>query len=318
MAMRVAWSMRRRILWEEDIMDEAGIAVLTRGLLVSYDPADPGPTAVALRDIWLRGAPAQAIPLSPGPKAFVRDWGIADPEFAAAGTPVPLLTAMGKEIGTLARKRIPDYLPLMRLLWADFGREGRLVAVVALGPMELAAPEVVIPVLREMAGSCEFWEDCDQLAMKALEPVLRRSPEKWLDPLGTWVLDRNKWVRRAGLTAIGRLPMKKAVYTERCVALVAPALGDPDLDVKRALSFALRVCARGDTEPVRRFILAHQDAVDVHSLWVLCDVMRSMTRTLLPAFADLLPVYRAWLDLAAPQARRSVEAAIRLMEGLGG
>jgi len=296
-------------------MDEAEVAGLVRDLLASYDPADPGPTAVALRDIWLRGVPAQSIPLSPGQKAFVRDWGIADPEFAAAGTPVPLLTVMGKEIGALARKRIPEYMALMRLLWADFGREGRLVAVVALGPMELAAPEEVIPVLREMAESCVFWEDCDQLAMKALEPVLRRNPEKWLDPLGTFVLDSNKWVRRAGITAIGRLPMKKAAYTERCVALVAPALGDPDVDVKRALSFALRVSARGDTEPVRRFILARQSAVDVHSLWVLCDVVRSMTRGLLPAFVGLLPTYRAWLDSAAPQAKRSVEAAVRLLEG---
>jgi hypothetical protein len=299
-------------------MDEADVDVLTRELLVSYDAADPGRTAVALRDVWLRGVPARAIPLSPGQQAFVRNWGISDAEFAAAGTPVPLLTAMGREIGTQARKRIPEYMALMRLLWADFGREGRLVAVVALGPMELAAPGVVIPVLREMAGSCVFWEDCDQLAMKALEPVLRRDPQKWLDPLGTWVLDRNKWVRRAGLTAIGRLPMKKAAYTERCVALVAPALGDPDLDVKRALSFALRVCARGDTIPVRRFILTHQAAADVHSLWVLCDVVRSMTRTLLPDFIDLLPVYRAWLERAAPQARRGIEAAVRLMEGLGG
>lgn len=296
-------------------MDEAEVAGLTRELLVSYDPVDPGPTAVALRDIWLRGVPARPIPLLPGQQAFVRDWGIADPEFVAAGTPVPLLTAMGKEIGALARRRIPEYMALMRLLWGDFGREGRLVAVIALGPMELVAPEVVIPVLREMAESCVFWEDCDQLAMKALEPVLRRNPEKWLDPLGSWVLDSNKWVRRAGLTAIGRLPMKKAAYTERCVALVAPALGDPDVDVKRALSFALRVSARGDTEPVRRFILACQKTVDVHSLWVLCDVVRSMTRALLPAFVDLLPIYRAWLDRAAPQARRGVEAAVRLLEG---
>jgi hypothetical protein len=297
-------------------MDEAEAANLTREALAGYDAAGPGHTAVALREIWLRAVPKQPIPLSPGQQSFVRDWGIADPEFAAAGTPVPILTAMGSELGRPARGQIQGYLPLMRLLWAEYGREGRLVAVVALGPMEMVAPEVVVPLLKDMARTCAFWEDCDQLAMKALEPVLRRDPETWLDRIGAWVQHENKWVRRAGLTAVGRLPMKKAAYTERCVALVAPALGDPDLDVKRALSFALRACARGDTKPVRRFIVSRGDAGDVHSLWVLCDAMRSMTRSLLPEFADLLPVYRAWLVRAEPQARRSVEAAVRLLESV--
>jgi hypothetical protein len=223
---------------------------------------------------------------------------------------------MGQEIGRMGRRRIPELLTLIRLLWDEFGREGRLVAVVALGPMELEEPEAVVPVVYAMARTCVFWEDSDQLAMKALEPVLRRDPDVWLDRLGAWVLDDSKWVRRAALTAIGRLPMKQAAYTRQCVALLAPALGDPDIDVKRALSFALRVCARGDTAPVRQFILAHQALRDVHSLWVLCDVVRSMTRTLLPQFAGLLPVYRAWLDQGEPQARRSVEAAVRRLEGL--
>jgi len=297
-------------------MDGTEAAALTRDVLSDYDAAEPARTASALREIWLRAAPAQAIPLAAGQKAFVREWGIAQTEFVAAGTPVPVLSSMGKEIGRLGRKHIPELLPLIRLLWDEYGREGRLVAVVALGPMELEEPEAVVPVVYAMARTCVFWEDCDQLAMRALEPVLRRDPEAWLGRLGAWVIDDSKWVRRAALTAIGRLPMKQAVYTQRCVESLAPALGDSDIDVKRALSFALRVCARGDTAPVRQFILAHQAVRDVHSLWVLCDVVRSMTRTLLPQFAGLLPVYRAWLDQAEPQARRSVEAAVRLLEGL--
>jgi 3-methyladenine DNA glycosylase AlkD len=296
-------------------MDKIEAAALTSSLLSDYDATDPRRTAAALRKVWLRAAPAQTIPLAPGQQAFVRNWGIAETGFEAVGTPVPVLTAMGAEVGRLARKRTLELLPLIRLLWDEFGREGRLVAVVALGPVELAAPEAVMPVLHEMARTCVFWEDCDQLAMKALEPVLRRDPGTWLDRLGAWVTDENKWVRRAALTAIGRLPMKQATYTQRCVDLLAPALGDPDSDVKRALSFALRVCARGDTEPVQQFILAHQDVHDAHSLWVLCDVLRSMTKTLLPQFAGLLPICRAWLDTAEPLARRSVEATVRLLEG---
>jgi 3-methyladenine DNA glycosylase AlkD len=296
-------------------MDRGEAAIASRELLAEYDPADPVATADALREVWLGAAPPPPPELEPGQKAMVRDWGIPDPSYEAVGTPVPVLTAMGKEIGKVARRRVGGFLPLVRLLWEAYGREGRIVAVVALGPMELADPEGVVPVIYDLAQSCVFWEDCDQLAMKALEPVLRKDPDNWLEHLGSWVGDENKWVRRAAMIAIGRLPMKQPAHTARCVELLEPALGDPDTDVKRGLSFALRLCARGDTAPVKAFVRAHRDVTDADSLWVLCDLMRSMTRTLLPDFADLLPIYQDWLETAEPKARRSVAGAIRVLEG---
>jgi 3-methyladenine DNA glycosylase AlkD len=157
------------------------------------------------------------------------------------------------------------------------------------------------------------WEDCDQLAMSALEPIVRKDPEGYLDRLAPWVADENKWVRRAAITAIGRLPMKRADCTARCLELVEPALGDSDLDVKRALSFAIRVSARGQVAPVHDFILTHRDAADADSIWVLCDVIRSMTKALLPQFADLLPIYQAWMQTADARTKRSVESAINTL-----
>jgi 3-methyladenine DNA glycosylase AlkD len=287
-------------------VDPKEAAKRTADRLESYRPGAVDAVADLLQDLWVRAAP------SPEAQAG-RDWGIAKLDFPAVGTPVPILRAIGKEIGKRARREVDGYLPLVRLLWTEYGREGRVVAAVALGPMELAAPERIVPVIQELARSCVFWEDCDQLAMKALEPVLRRDPDDWLERLGAWVEDDNKWVRRAALTAIGRLPMEAPDYTARCVALLTPALGDPDRDVKRALSFALRVSARGGVEPLKQFIRDHQQVTDADSLWVLSDAMRSMTRQLLPQFVDLLPLYQRWLDTAEPQARRSIEGAIRTL-----
>jgi hypothetical protein len=295
-------------------MDPKQAASAAREILSGYDPAAPAAAANGLRVLWLQAAPSAAPALESGQKQFLRDWGIAQTGFAAAGTPVPVLTAIGKEIGRSARRWASPFLPLARLLWEEYGREGRVVAAVALGPMELADPEAVVPVLHDLARTCVFWEDCDQLAMKALEPVLRRDPAAWLEPIGAWVLDENKWVRRAGLTAIGRLPMAHPSYAARCVDGLAPALGDPDTDVKRALSFGLRMTARRDVVPVKRLIRDHQDAAGVDSLWVFCDVVRSLWPPLLPRFRDLLPVYQAWLQAAPAGARRSLEAAIRLLE----
>ena len=284
-------------------MDPKEAASAARQVLVNYSPADPDPTAAALRDVWLQATP-KGIDLVKA-EQFLR--------LKTAGTPVPVLKAMGQEIGKAAKKRVADFIPLARHLWDNYGREGRLLASTFLGPMELAAPEEVIPVIYQLAQTCLAWEDCDQLAMSALEPIVRKDPEGYLDCLAVWVTDENKWVRRAAITAIGRLPMKRADYTARCLELVEPALGDLDLDVKRALSFAIRISARGQVAPVRDFVLAHRDVADPDSIWVLCDVIRSMTKVFLPQFTDLLPVYEAWLKTADTRTKRSVESAINTL-----
>jgi 3-methyladenine DNA glycosylase AlkD len=285
-------------------MDPKEAATAARQTLGSYSPTDPDSTAAALRDVWLQATPT-GIDLVKAEQFL---------GLKTAGTPVPVLKAMGKEIGKVARKRVADFIPLARHLWDEYGREGRIVAVTFLGPMELAAPEVVMPVIYRLAQTCIAWEDCDQLAMTALEPIVRKDPEGYLDRLAAWVTDENKWVRRAAITAIGRLPMKRADYTARCLELVEPALGDSDRDVKRALSFAIRFSARGQIAPVRHFILAHRDAADPDSIWVLCDVIRSMTKAFLPQFADLLPVYEAWLETTDARTRRGVESAIKTLK----
>jgi len=284
-------------------MDPKEAASAARQIIGSYFPADPDSTAAALRDVWLQATPT-GIDLVKAEQFL---------GLKTAGTPVAVLKAMGQEIGKEARKRVDDFIPLACHLWDHYGREGRILASTFLGPMELVAPKEVIPVIYQLAQTCIAWEDCDQLTMSALEPIVRKDPPGYLDRLAPWVADENKWVRRAAITAIGRLPMKRSEYTARCLELVEPVLGDADLDVKRALSFAIRVSARGQVAPVHDFIRAHRDAADADSIWVLCDVIRSMTKVLLPQFADLLPVYEACLETADARTRRSVESAIKTL-----
>jgi 3-methyladenine DNA glycosylase AlkD len=277
----------------------------TRRIVAAYEPQSSEETARALQTLWSQ------IPSTGGGaglvKAEVRE------EFKALGVPVADLADIGKEIGNVARRRVDDFLPLARVLWDDYGREGRLVASTFLGSMELTAPERVMPVIHQLAETCVAWEDCDQLAMRALEPVVRKQPDAYLDTLDPWVKDPDKWVRRATITVIGRLPMKHPSYTERCLFMVEAALGDDDLDVRRALSFAIRACARGDTEAVKAFIERQAYRTDPASIWVLCDVIRSMTKKLLPQFKDLLPMYENWLETVDGKSQRSVVSAINVL-----
>jgi 3-methyladenine DNA glycosylase AlkD len=274
-------------------------------ILAAYDQTAPGATAGALRDLWLQFEPKSMA----GIKAKQRE------QQETVGVPVPVLRSIGKEVGKVARKRVDDFVPLARLLWDDYGREGRVVTVVFLGAMELADPETIVPLVMEMCRTCITWEDADQIAMRALEPIVRKKPEQWLSAVEPWLADENKWVRRVGVIVVGRLPMKHPAYATRCLELIEPLLPDEDVDVKKAVSFAIRLIARGETAPVRDFLARHVPPENPAATWVLCDAVRSMTKKFLPEFVPLLPLYEQWVADPALRAkdRRSVESAVKTL-----
>lgn len=277
----------------------------TESILERYDPGEPQVSAAELEQLWLLGPAREVASLSAADREALQAQGVA----------VAVLTDIGTTVGRAARKRVDAFLPLTRLLWEQYGREGRIVAVHALGPMELAAPNIVMPVVVELARSCVAWEDCDQLAMRALEPIVRRKPEQWLAAMEPLLVDDSKWVRRAAVTVVGRLPMSRPEYTARCLEMTEVLLPDEDQDVRRATSFAIRIAARGEVEPVRAFLARHVPPQQAAATWVLCDAMRSMTKAFLPQFVSLLPGYEQWAadpSLSA-QDRRSVESAVKVL-----
>lgn len=158
-------------------------------LLTDYDPQSPDATADGLRDLWLKFEPKSIDVI----KSEQRQ------QQETIGIPVPVLKTISKTIAKVARKRVGDFIPLSRLLWERYGREGRVVALPVLGAMELTDPETIIPLLMNLCRDCLTWEDCDRLAMDALEPIVRKEPENWLEAMVPWLEDENKWLRRAGL-----------------------------------------------------------------------------------------------------------------------
>jgi hypothetical protein len=154
--------------------------------------------------------------------------------------------------------------------------------------------------------------------MNGLEPIVRRAPEQWLGALEPWLSDENKWVRRAGVTVVGRLPMKHPDYTPRCLELAGRLLFDQEVDVRRAVSFAIRLAARGAPLPVRDFLARHVPPQDPAATWVLCDAIRSMAKKLLPEFVPLLPLYEQWVadPALSTRDRRSVESAVKTLRGV--
>ena len=278
------------------------IAAQLGPILAAYDPTTPHDTADKLRDLWLQFEPKSM----EGIKAELRE------RQETVGIPVPVLKTMGKGMSKPAREAVKEFLPLARALWNEGGREGRVVGVILLGTMELVDPEQVIPLLKDLCRSCVTWEDADRLAMDALEPVIRKKPGKWLSTIESWLVDENKWVRRAGITVVGRLPMKHPEYTVHCLELAERLLLDEEVDVKMAVSFAVRLSARGEIGPVREFLERHVPPDNSVATWVLCDTIRSMTKAFLPELLSLLPVYEEWAadPFLSAGDRKSVESAV--------
>jgi 3-methyladenine DNA glycosylase AlkD len=274
-------------------------------ILMAYDPTVPRVTADQLRALWLQFEPKSI----EGIKAELRE------QQETVGIPVPVLKPIGKEMSKVARKRVNDFIPLTRMLWEEYGREGRVVSVIPLGAMELVKPEQVMPLLKELCRTSITWEDADRLAMDALEPIVRKKPKQWLSAIEAWLGDENKWVRRAGVTVVGRLPMKHPAYTVHCLELAGRLLFDEEVDVKKAVSFAIRLSVRGEIGPVRDFLGRHVPPENSAATWVLCDAIRSMTKTFLPEFISLLPVYEEWVadPSLSSRDRRSVESAVNAL-----
>ena len=276
-------------------------------ILKKYTPTAPDPTAAAIRACWLTFASNQGIQLI---KAEQRQ------QLEAAGTPIPVLQAIGKEIARIAGKDVPSYLPLARCLWEAYGREGRVIALILFGSMVLVEPDYLVPMLRDLCRSCVSWEDTDRLAMDAVEPIVRKHPERWIDEMAFWLSDANKWVRRAAITIIGRLPMKHPIYTPQCLAMAETLLTDSDVDVRRAVSFAIRMCAKSDPQLACAFLQQQISATNVACVWVLSDVIKSMDRKILHQFVSLLPFFQDWKKGMSPSAkeRRSLESAIAVLQ----
>ena len=283
-------------------MDKNQIIDETRRIIENYSVTECNHTADALEALWLTGDTTKSYQLVKKEQREKLDF---------KGIKLDVLKLIGREAGKNA-ENADDFIPLAELLWNEYGREGRIVSVMILGQIVVLSPEKVVQLCRKLVKTSVSWEDCDNM-VEGVEPLIRKEPEylEWLNP---WLEDPNKWVKRCALTVVGRLPMKNPEYTEKCLEMVVPCLSDSDLDIKRAVSFAVRMGARGDTRAVLNFVKQYAGGGNPDKIWVFSDVIRSMTRKFLPEFEGLLPVYEEWLGTVDdPKSKKSLESAIKIL-----
>ena len=90
--------------------------------------------------------------------------------------------------------------------------------------------------------------------------------------LDAWIEDENKWLRRAALTVYGRLPIKHLRLLDVSLISAEKLLYDKKDEVRKATSFAIRICAKADSKVVCDFLSTNNPPRYSSATSVLCDV----------------------------------------------
>jgi 3-methyladenine DNA glycosylase AlkD len=231
------------------------------------------------------------------------------------GIAVSALKTIGQVAGKYGKTSdLEKYAQLSELLWNNYGREGRIVACHILNSLNEKAPDKILLICKNLVAECTSWEECDNMTY-GVEPIFRKFPEERLNELNSWLADDNKWVKRVALNVLARLPMKKPDFTKQCLEMITPCLGYDDNDVRRTCSFAIRLSARGNINDVYNYLEDNIGGSNSTKVWIFSDVIKSMTKSFLPTFKPLLPLYEKWRnDLSDKHALRSIESAIKLLK----
>ena len=174
------------------------------------------------------------------------------------GVRLPLLEsvhhALAHELRGVHAARL---LPVAEALARDPLRELRWFACWLLGWILPDDPERAWQVLRRLAAEADDWITVDTLAA-TIGPGILREPYRWAE-LEQLVYSPSRWERRLVGSTVATIPFADRLagrtpdVAARGLALVGLLIGDPEPDVQKALSWALRNLAAVDAAAVTAF-----------------------------------------------------------------
>jgi 3-methyladenine DNA glycosylase AlkD len=244
--------------------------------------------------------------------------GIAPGLGTALGVRLPLMEAAHK-----AFKRETRAVPTAQLhslverLLANDVSEIRWFGIWDMERLLAKNPDRTWRLMRIAAQEATEWITVDTLAHPYATGVLRE-PRRWSD-LQAFVHSPSRWERRLVGSTIATLPhvrhagAKDKGVASRGLMLIGMLVGDPEPDVQKALSWALRSLAAIDPEAVVAFVeretATARKTNDGNRAWVLRDTLAKLPKetaaTLRPQLDGLR---RRAASPAASSTKRSTKA----------
>jgi len=196
------------------------------------------------------------------------------------GVRLPLMEAAHKAFkrGTKGFPAGP-ILDVVELLIADKYSEVRWFGMWEMERLLAAEPDRTWDVMRLAAAEAVEWITVDTLAHPYAAGILRE-PQRWSD-LQMLVHSSSRWERRLVGSTIATLPHTKHAgakdkgVASRGLMLIGLLMGDPEPDVQKALSWALRSLVPVDTAAVTAFLERETATArtkdDGNRAWVIRD-----------------------------------------------
>jgi 3-methyladenine DNA glycosylase AlkD len=224
------------------------------------------------------------------------------------------LRFIGKEIIKVIKNNAYEQLQLVKILWDNYGKEGRLIAVYILSQINIEKPDETLPFIKELTKKCSLSEECDNIAIKTMEPVVINNIKIYLDVLNVWSRDENKWIRRSAITLAGRIPMKKPDNTIDSLKIIRNCLCDKDMDVLKSVSLALRLSTRGNIKIVEDFIKSNIVGDNDSKIWVFTDFVINLNKQNLLSLNKLYTYYLDWYNYLDKNKQFLLITAIKILE----
>jgi 3-methyladenine DNA glycosylase AlkD len=201
------------------------------------------------------------------------------------GVRLPLLESVYRALAhDLRGIRAARLLPVAEALARDPHRELRWFSCWLLGWIMPDDPEEAWQVLRQLAAEADDWISVDTLAA-TIGPGILREPFRWAE-LEQLVYSPGRWERRLVGSTVATIPFADRVagrtpdVAARGLALVGLLIGDPEPDVQKALSWALRNLAGIDLAGVTAFCRREGEraaaTADGARAWVVRDTLAKL------------------------------------------
>ncbi len=205
-------------------------------------------------------------------------------------TPTPVLRALGTALRRPARAAPAEALAVANRLWAGGSREERRLAAELAGvaadqhPAEaLAGVEAWLPTLTDP-------ETAEAVVHQALGPLISAEPTSYLQRAGRWAKQRNKWVRRAGVTVVEALARdRRWDDVPAALELLRTLMGERDPVVRHAVVNALTALIQRAPLVVTRFLREQARRSDHNTHYIVRAAMRALPPE---AQAELIQVMR--------------------------
>jgi hypothetical protein len=106
--------------------------------------------------------------------------------------PQAVITLVGKTLAAKLAKTADQYFDFYDYLMANKGEQGIIIFSYLMARAVKKKPEIFLQYLEKILLSCEEQKICNLIVDKALHPLIKKDPVKYLDLLNGWIKKDNQ------------------------------------------------------------------------------------------------------------------------------